>query len=299
MKFKSFINIFLLVAISVFAEANKLNELGTVTTYKQESILVELNEKKEISDLDLVLGSENKEDAYPQQTIDFEIDRSVLFLKGSRQRLQSELKFIEYSFLYIKSKYLRHYDADADFSDVFENKKYNCVTGSLLFAMIFNRLGIDYQIVETCSHVCLHLQYDTINVLLEPTMRDGIVKNRKDIFFTMCKYQKDKNEKVVKVLKCSYTPTNSGYYIRRINFEQLVGLQYYNKAAQYLETKQYKLLALNAAVAQLLYPSSRTQGFVVYSIGLLLNDRQLDYKSKSRYYLWLKDLINESLLVLK
>jgi hypothetical protein len=173
------------------------------------------------------------------------------------------------------------------------------VTGTALFALLFERFEIRYQILESYSHVCIKVQNDSTNILLESTLKEGIFTDGKKIYEMIHKFHSEKKDMVVRVFNASYKPLNSSYYSSKINLTQLIGILYFNKAAQNLVEKEYEKSICFAKIANTLYPSIRTQGFLVYSMDNLLKDDSIDYKTKVTYYKKYKYLIGESLLVLK
>ena len=70
---------------------------------------------------------------------------------------------------------LREFDIDAQFKDVFENGRYNCVTASALYALVLEELNLAYEIHELPSHVYLVYAPGTADLLIETTKPvDGI-----------------------------------------------------------------------------------------------------------------------------
>lgn len=262
-------------------------------------ILQEVLAGKNISSTQILLAHEQKLSKSEMQALEQSIDKLFQLLKVEKDRTASQTKWVKFAFAYLKKNYLVNYKADADFSEILTQKNYDCVTGTTLFALLFERLGVKYEVLESYSHVCIKVLNDSTHILLEPTLKDGVYTKGKQIYEVLKKLQNDKKEQVVKVFRSSYIPVNPKYYFSKINLTQLIGILYFNKAAQGLADKQYALSMDYAKVANVLYPSPRTHGFLVYSMDNLLKDDTLDYRSKMTYYRKYKYLINESLLVLK
>lgn len=287
-----------LVGNEISAKENKDVSKASSTNACNENLYEEVMDKKNVSDVQLLMAAEINTSKRDVSAIEKKVDKLYQMLKSKKPQL-SEVKFVEFTFNYVKKQYLVNYKADADFSELFKNNTYDCVTGTALFALLFERFEIKYQILESYSHVCIKVQNDSTNILLESTLKDGIFTDGKKIYEMIHRFHSEKRDMVVKVFNASYKPLNSSYYSSKINLTQLIGILYFNKAAQNLVEKKYEQSICFAKIANTLYPSIRTQGFLVYSMDNLLKDDSIDYKTKVTYYKKYKYLIGESLLVLK
>ncbi|HTF82767.1 MAG TPA: hypothetical protein VL947_13620 [Cytophagales bacterium] len=299
--YKIILNIVLLLSVVdhvVWAKENKDAPL-TSSDPNQEEVYHAVLEKKNMGYATLLLGSESGLSKQQRQSIEKRIDKICDLMKDKRRLYSSETRFVQYVFYHLKSNYLVNYKADAQFSELLTGSTYDCVTGTALLALVFDRLGMKYQILETYSHVCIKIQSDSTHMLLEPTLKDGVYANGKQIYERLKKMQSEKKEQVLKVLSSSYKSVDVNYYCTKINLLQLIGILYFNNAAQGLSEKKYESSIYYAKIANMLYPSVRTQGFLVYSMDNLLKDDSVDFKSKMTYYKKYKYLIDESLSVLK
>lgn len=287
-----------LVGNEISAKENKDVSKASSTNACNENLYEEVMDKKNVSDVQLLMAAEINNSKRDVSSIEKKVDKLYQMLKSKKPQL-SEVKFVEFTFNYVKKQYLVNYKADADFSELFKNNTYDCVTGTALFALLFERFEIKYQILESYSHVCIKVQNDSTNILLESTLKDGIFTDGKKIYEMIHRFHSEKRDMVVKVFNASYKSLNSSYYSSKINLTQLIGILYFNKAAQNLVEKKYEQSICFAKIANTLYPSIRTQGFLVYSMDNLLKDDSIDYKTKVTYYKKYKYLIGESLLVLK
>lgn len=299
--YKFILNIILLISCTdnvLWARENNNKDLSVSQAY-HEQILQEILEGKGLSCTQILLAHEHDLSKSGMHVIEDKLDKLYQLLKAEKEKTSSETQWVRFAFAHIKKNYLVNYKADADFSEMFGQQNYDCVTGTTIFALLFERLDVKYEVLESYSHVCIKVLNDSTHILLEPTLKDGVYTKGKQIYEVLKKLQNNKKEQVVKVFRASYKPINPQYYFSKINLTQLIGILYFNKAAQGLTKKQYALSMTYAKVANMMYPSPRTHGFLVYSMDNLLKDDTLDYKSKITYYKKYKYLINESLLVLK
>ncbi|MFN9326770.1 MAG: hypothetical protein ACK6A5_15445, partial [Flavobacteriales bacterium] len=58
-------------------------------------------------------------------------------------------KQLRHLFQEVQSAFMKRYDARALFADLFANGDFNCVTASMLFAIILNDLGIPFDMHQT------------------------------------------------------------------------------------------------------------------------------------------------------
>ncbi|MBK7029134.1 MAG: hypothetical protein IPH45_07940 [Bacteroidales bacterium] len=83
-----------------------------------------------------------------------------------QKKLSKSLKFI---FDDVQQKFLKAYDLDAEFNDLFESGKYNCLTATILYSVILENLGIDHKIKFMPGHVYLVAFNGEIPFMFETT----------------------------------------------------------------------------------------------------------------------------------
>ena len=72
----------------------------------------------------------------------------------------------------LQSHFLKHYALENSMIDVFEKGWFNCVSGTALHALVFDRLNIPYQIKEQPQHVFIIAYPGTHNIMIETTAAD-------------------------------------------------------------------------------------------------------------------------------
>ena len=133
----------------------------------------------------------------------------------------------------VHDRFLKKYD-DRDYYPVmFQTGSYNCVSASMLYAQVFERLKIPYKIMVSSNHVYLVANPGTKSVVIETTNPDF----EKAIFTGEFKQQyvnslRDsklisetdyKNKSVEEIFEEKFNET------REAEFNNLPGFQYYNK----------------------------------------------------------------------
>lgn len=130
-------------------------------------------------------------------------------------------------------KFFIKYWETAYFNHIFESGIYNCVTASALYAILFDKLGIQYTIKETPTHVYLIVNPGKENIMVETTDPQGRISVVTD---EMKKQYVDylKAEKLISDADLSGNTVNDLFYESYygdsdISLIELAGLQYYNK----------------------------------------------------------------------
>jgi hypothetical protein len=193
------------------------------------------------------------------------LEESLSELKKKQPKFKSEQDFLEYVFYKVHKKHLKKYEAYKSFNSLLEDGKYGCLTGTALYAVILDKLGFDYRIVETNYHIYLLAKTEEGEVLMESTDTfTGFVSNPKEI-----------KERIKISLEEQVAEDNEYQYAlniyNQISLTELIGLQYYNQAVNAYNAQNISesLHQLNEAAKY--YPSPR----IVELLGVInqtLND---------------------------
>lgn len=153
--------------------------------------------------------------------------------------------------------FLRRYEAHADFSSLFSNGTYDCLTATTLLSHILDKLGYQCEIVETTYHIFIKVQTDEGEILLESTDRlGGFIVGDEAIAERVAGYRSDGPRLADRDLgDAAYRYRCSVY--RTVAPTDLIGLLLYNQAVKAYNQKQWLSSAkqLEASFAQ--YPSDR------------------------------------------
>lgn len=171
------------------------------------------------------------------------INNSVAYLKTETAG-KTEIKKIKIIYDYIHKQFLKVYKLKNSFIDIFETGEYNCVSATALYAIVFDKLSIPYQIRETPEHVYLIAYPDAGKILVETTspskgyyqFNTSFVSN-----FVTNLYQ----SKIISKEEYESTPVNdlfNKHYFtsESISLLELAGLQFSNFAIYDLEDTDLK-----------------------------------------------------------
>ncbi len=184
----------------------------------------------------------------------------------------SEKKRVKKIFIETKKRFLKDYSLYSFFPDLSETGYYNCVTGSALFAIIFEELAIPYAVVEIPQHVYIVAYPNDLRIGVEST-------NLKDGIYQWSEYSKIRavsyliaigkvTEDEVKVRGADEIINHFYYSYNELTFDDLIGIHFFNRALYHNKSKA-NVEALEAAQsARDFYPNDRN----TYLLGGLLQE---------------------------
>jgi hypothetical protein len=180
-------------------------------------------------------------------------------LEAKRTSFKNEKQFLNHLFIKAHQKFLKDYEEYSGFSEMLSTGKYNCLTGTALYALLLEHFGFKYEIIETNYHIFLLAQTNVGKILFEATDPvNGFVDNSKKIESRINTYKQNIIQE---------TDTEKTYY--RYNFDlynvvdldQVAGLFHYNLAIVSFNKNDLEssVLHLNEAITR--YESPRIQAF--------------------------------------
>ncbi|WP_258102885.1 hypothetical protein [Marinoscillum sp. MHG1-6] len=166
-----------------------------------------------------------------------------------KEKSKSEVQFLERLFYTIHRKNLSWYENYVTFGDLIEHKKYDCLTGTALLALVMNELDIKHQILEFDFHIFLMAEVAHQMVLMEATdPMNGFVSEADQIHARI--------EEAYNSAGVSDEFNKTGI-MNKIDLVDLAGLQYYNLAVDQFNRGNYSHAREFIKKADILYPSER------------------------------------------
>jgi len=203
-----------------------------------------------------------------------------------KRKYKRESKFLEYVFYKTHHKFLKNYVLYSSLGDLIENSNYDCVAGTALYALILERLDIDYTIKEFDYHVLLIAKTDSKEFLFESTDPiDGFVKNKSEInkriqFYTIPELENGAVQSIgakEKLNQQSYSVNND------INIQQLAGLQFYNMAVKSYNETDYIQAIQNLEKGIRHYNANRFQVFLEILLDNLEDNSTINTEDINHY----------------
>ena len=189
-----------------------------------------------------------------------EIDAHIAALKAKKIDKKPLKKQIQTIYKSTHSRFLKKYEEEAYFNQIFENGNYNCVSASALYAIVFDQFEINYAIKETPTHVYLIADTNGLQTMIETTtpgtgvvpFNDAYKKESVDYMYAnkMISEEEYSNTSTDALFKKLFLTDQS------IDLNELAALQYYNKAIFLMGDEKYMGGADYLRKAALIYPSN-------------------------------------------
>ena len=97
------------------------------------------------------------------------VNNEVSFLKTNLTGIKKPAKKLKFVFDHVQGTFLKNYDVDADFSQMFVSGGYNCLTGTILYALLLDELSIKHTIKFMPGHVYIIAYAEDIPYIFETT----------------------------------------------------------------------------------------------------------------------------------
>lgn len=187
------------------------------------------------------------------------VDDLLHRLESRREHFKNEKYFLGHIFTKTHQRFLKDYQEYATFNQLLKDGKYNCLTGTALYALILDHFGFQYEIIETNYHIFVVAETVDGKVLFESTdPLEGFVDNDADIKKRVATYKQ--NIPVQSNTNKTYYRFNVGLY-NPIDLNEILGLLYYNHAVNAYNKGDLPSSVANLEKAMQLYQSPRTEEF--------------------------------------
>lgn len=189
---------------------------------------------KDIDPLQILMSLGNGASKTRYANAKWSIDQFLMEISGKFAKISDEGKKVKFLTSEVPKQFLKTYAIQTDFHYIFENGEYNCVSGTALYALIFDKLAIPYIIKETPNHVYLVAYPKTLGIMVESTMpKNGYYMPKSKEVQTMVdllvSYEMITQEELTKNGHLSVF-NNYFYTDKVITIKELTGLQYFNDA---------------------------------------------------------------------
>jgi hypothetical protein len=212
--------------------------------------------------LDLFLGHYSNPVSYSSEEALQRIGESVREIQTATRNLNDQKK-VRYIHQYIHKHYFKVYKTNNSFSDIFTRGEYNCLSGSALYAMVFDRLDIPYQVAEAPNHVFLYAYPRTHKIMIETTSpKNGYLRFSDQYIQKYLGYMSE--AKLISREELESTPPGElfdRYYFsgKGLNIFELAGAQYNNYTYYHLEEENTDKALEEAKKAYYLFPGERSK----------------------------------------
>lgn len=199
---------------------------------------------------------------HPVENPDFENwDKLLKILDKKAQRKNVDVQLLSDIFFKTHQYLLKTYAPHSFFSGTLKNGVFDCVTGSGAYALLLERYGIPYNLIETDEHIYLKGQFEGIPFIIESTFaKDGLIIGDNEIIQFEEKFissERRRNTDNPMVLGRNSSISKQNMTLEFIGLKELAGLQYYNNAIKKFDEKDFHGSFVQLLKAEFLYPSKR------------------------------------------
>ena len=205
------------------------------------------------------------------------LNEYIEILKNDKNYSKSGKKKIKYYFKEIHDKYLVKYEQNIFFPQIFNNGYYNCVTGSILFSLIFDELDIPYTIKVSPIHTYVVAYPNKESIIVETTVPiKGFFAFNQAFKENYVKHLRD--NKLISIQEYNSTTIDllfDKYYFNEkdISLKEMVGIQYHNDAIEKIQNQNIEAAFYELEKAYLFFPSDDIE-FLLYYCALYVIDKQ-------------------------
>lgn len=180
-------------------------------------------------------------------------------LKATQGSMRNEKEFLSYLFSKTHRKFLKSYADYVPFGETLRKGTYNCLTGTALYALLLDQLGIEFRIVETNYHIFLLAGSGDGKVLMEATdPANGFVTGDSRIEARIALYRKNIVERSG---SSKHYFKYSAEVFNDVDLDELLGLLHYNLSVVAYNKRDLPETIDHLSEAMPLYQSARIEEF--------------------------------------
>lgn len=193
---------------------------------------------------------------------------SLLYNEFAEKKIQEKKinSKIKLTYTTVHSRFLSKYNNNEYFPVMLQSGTYNCVSASMLYAMVFDKLGIPYNVKASSDHVYLIANpgsnstvIETTNPQFEKAVFTGQFKQQYVVYLRSSKLISDdeyKNKSVEEIFEERYNQ------VKDAEFNNLPGFQYYNKALSRLQDNDVESGLMLAQKAFYFFPDQQVKALL-------------------------------------
>lgn len=201
-------------------------------------------------------------------------------LERKEGRWDDQKRFLYFIFVRTHRAFLREFDDKASFSQTLNFGKYNCLSGTALYALILDYFGYEFSITETNHHIFLTVNTPDGPVLFEATDRlYGFVHRGKEVQAKLEKYKvSTPGQNARRKVEYSFP----FQLFDQVGLDEIVGLMHYNIAVEAYNKRDYALVVERLRLTTERYASPRVEAFSKLTIATIMNS-EMAQEEKDQY----------------
>ena len=191
----------------------------------------------------------------------FDVAKSELTAIADRfkQDISDTLRQVYRLYSYIQRKELRNYAEQVNFSETILNNKYDCLTGSLLIALVLDELEIPFEVMEFNYHIALTSHLNGKKLMIDATDPiSGFITSDQEIEDRIAYYSSGKQIQ----LEANFVDISQYKNVQFVGIQELIALHYFNLSVNYYNARMMLYAKAMALKAYELYPCERHQNML-------------------------------------
>jgi hypothetical protein len=195
----------------------------------------------------------------------------------------------------IHDKYFVQYEENIKFHEIFQRGRYNCLTGTAMYAIALEYLEIPYKIIEQPTHVFLVVFHASGNYIFEATRpaTSAILIDKEYVKWYKEVLVKNKIATRYEVNQPGF-PARSIYNGNIITLQELVGDHYSNNAISYSKSGSFEMALNQAEMSYRLKESEEIKSLIIYSASSLINQSKISNTSDKELCRLVKTIVKYS-----
>jgi tetratricopeptide (TPR) repeat protein len=261
MKKEILLSLFMLATMTILRAQDSLvfhHDLQFSSNFEQEAF--DRLARKDIDVFALLMANGNlvTENKIKEYSLLFQkqVDALKKQISGKKPERQTKMVYDEF-----EKRFLKKFELNSRFEEVFYNGQYNSVSATALYAMAFERMSIPYSIKEEPTHVYIVAYPQQERIVLQTTTSTATHMVMSPAF----KLEYVKTLKAQKVITGRETEQDVNtlfdrYYFGNqmdIDLVKLAGIQYLNEGLVYVGERKFEEAFAKLEKAYFLYPSER------------------------------------------
>jgi hypothetical protein len=209
-------------------------------------------------------------------------------METRKTSFKTDKAFLHHLFLKTHQAFLGEFSPYASFRDLISANRYNCLSGTALYALLFHHFGIDFTIVENNYHIFILANTSQGNVLIEATdPLNGFIDDPKIITRKIEKYRTqrvDSEDASKKFYHYKFSGSDT------VSLTGMLGLLHYNRAVEAFNDQNLKLAITHLHQALLLHRSPKLEAFLELLFTSVTHNNSLDSQTRDQYLTRLQTL---------
>ncbi|NOQ28103.1 MAG: hypothetical protein GQ564_22295 [Bacteroidales bacterium] len=239
----------------------RFSDLKYHSDFEEQAILDFIKDSSNALNLFLAIDENiSNEDAKLNREVYLKIYSDLALKKIESKKINKKIKL---SYSNVHKQFLKKYSDNEYFPEIFKTGKYNCVSASMLYALVFNELKIPYKVKASSSHVYLvanpgskSIVIETTNPNFEKAIFNGEFKQNYVNYLRTSKLISDseyKNKSTEEIFEEKFKEVKDAKYYN------LPGFQYYNKAFFKLQNNDIEAALTLSQKAYYFYPDNQVK----------------------------------------